>query len=165
MRSTLGLGQGSTGSLGSTCCSRALGTPCTMGIPGPQEMPGEGLESGKVRASARLVPSHPCLPPPALPILTRLGTRVAKALIFTIIYKAHLPSPALWDIRIAGSLSQRARQGPSCLSLTQGVWGWTRRTVLSFSNFPGVILLHQWSPTFLALETSFVEDNFSVSGG
>ena len=151
--------------LGQHMLLQGLGYPLHDGNPWSPGDAGGGAGEWKVRASARLVPSHPCLPPPALPILTRLGTRVAKALIFTIIYKAHLPSPALWDIRIAGSLSQRARQGPSCLSLTQGIWGWTRRTVLSFSNFPGVILLQQWSPTFLALETSFVEDNFSVSGG
>lgn len=51
-------------------------------------------------------------PIPALPILTRLSTRVAKALIFTIIYKAdgpHLPPLALWGIRIAWAVCPRER--------------------------------------------------------
>lgn len=101
--------------LGQHMLLQSLGYPLHDGNPWSPGYAGGGAGEWKVRASARLVPSHPCLPLPALPILTRLGTRVAKALIFTIIYKVdgpHLPSPALQDIRITGSCPRERGRAP-----------------------------------------------------
>ena len=42
-------------------------------------------------------------------------------------------------------------------------WSWVGHCHYRFGIF--VDLLKQWSPTFLAPETSFVEDNFSTAGG
>lgn len=151
-------GRGSIGSLGTAHCSRAFGTPCTVGIPGPQEKAGGGagrVESGRLSQAGFITF---ILPPPALPILTQLSTRVTKALVFTVIYKIDGPHPlppVSLGIRITwavcskdGGRAPPASPESECLGLEQGNWTFLKFSKCDSSTATGKthIRIHVYTP-------------------